>query len=309
MKIKFITLSLIFIFLDCGSPTNKNELEKSGKSTHLEKTWFISSTAECVKNEGLLNVESIIYDEARQVFYATNGVDYELGTNGFISKISQDGSLQELKWVDQLNRPTGMAIHNSLLYVADVNSLIVIDTKKGEVVEKYIEPVSSSGLNDVSISADGTVYVSASFVHSIFKLNDDRLEIWSQDEEKLKWANGLIANDKQIWVAGLNLSIIDVDSKKITKIELNSQIKDFDGMVTDGIGGYFLTTVENSGLFHINEQKNITKLIDDTVYFGDLDFIPNCKKLYIPRGSKKTNEFFITVLSVEQELLTKNKQN
>ena len=193
--------------------------------------------------------------------------------------------------------------------MADVNSLIVIDTKKGEVVEKYIEPVSSSGLNDVSISADGTVYVSASFVHSIFKLNDDRLEIWSQDEEKLKWANGLIANDKQIWVAGLNLSIIDVDSKKITKIELNSQIKDFDGMVTDGIGGYFLTTVENSGLFHINEQKNITKLIDDTVYFGDLDFIPNCKKLYIPRGSKKTNEFFITVLSVEQELLTKNKQN
>ena len=94
MKIKFITLSLIFIFLDCGSPTNKNELEKSGKSTHLEKAWFISSTAECVKNEGLLNVESIIYDEARQVFYATNGVDYELGTNGFISKYHRMGAFK-----------------------------------------------------------------------------------------------------------------------------------------------------------------------------------------------------------------------
>lgn len=300
MKIKIITTFLFFLCLSCGKQKGESKPDESGKRASFGKGWSISSTNDWVKNEGLLNVESIIYDEVNQVFYATNGIDYEPGTNGFISKISENGKLQELKWIEHLNRPTGMAIQDSLLYVADVNSLVVINTRNGKIVEKFLEPIANSGLNDVSISKKGKVYVSASFVHSIFRLNNGTLELWSKDEEKLKWANGLIANDKQIVVAGLNLSTINTDSKRITQIELNAPIKDFDGIVADGLGGYFLTTVENSGLFHVNAQKNITKLMEGDVYFGDLEFNPDRKEIYIPRGNKKTGEFFITVFTVEK---------
>lgn len=300
MNTKIIIFSLFSLFLGCDKPAKKKELDTSGKLTSSEKTWSISSTNNWVENEGLLYVESIVYDELNKVFYVTNGMGYEQGTNGFISKISENGTLQELKWISGLNRPTGMAINDSLLYVADVNALVVISTKNGKIVEKFSEPIANSGLNDVSISEKGDVYVSASFVHSIFKLNNGKLELWSKDEEKLKWANGLIANDKQVLVAGLNLGIISVDSNKINKIELNSPVKDFDGITSDGSGGYFLTTVENSGLFYLNEQKIINKLMEEEdSYFGDLEFYPSHKKIYIPRGNKKTGEFFISVFTME----------
>lgn len=49
--------------------------------------------------------------------------------------------------------------------------------------------------------------------------------------------------------------------------------------------------------------------MEGDIYFGDLEFIPSHKKLYIPRGNKKTNEFFITVLSVEEKFQAEDKQN
>lgn len=299
MKI-IISLSLFFICLSCSKQKEESKLDEFGKQASFGKAWSISSTKDWIRDGGLLNIESIIYDEINQVFYATNGLNYEPGTNGFISKISENGNLQELKWIENLNRPTGLAIQDSLLYVADVNSLVVINTRNGKIVEKFLEPIANSGLNDVAISENGKVYVSASFVHAIFRLNNGKLELWSQDEQKLEWANGLIAHDQQIIVAGLSLSAISIDSKKITQIELSSPIKDFDGIVPDGLGGYFLTTVENSGLFHLNEQHNVTKLLEDDVYFGDLAFNSDRNEIYIPRGHKKTGEFFITVFTVHR---------
>lgn len=298
MKAQIVSLLLVFLFLSCVKQKRENKLDSSEQLAQPEKNWVISSTTDWVKNKGLINVESIIYDKENKVFYATNGVNYGLGTDGFISKITENGIVEKLKWIDSLNRPTGMAIHDSLLYVADVNSLIVINTGNGSIVKKYLEPIPNSGLNDVCISKKGEVFVSASFVHSIFKLDYENLVSWIQDEEKLKWANGLIANDKELLVAGLNLSTIDLNTKVISKIDLNPPTKDFDGITGDGSNGYFLTTVENSGLFHLNKQKNIIKLMQEDVYFGDMTFNPNQKKIYIPRGNRKTDEFFITVFTL-----------
>ncbi|MEW7289941.1 hypothetical protein [Aquimarina sp. 2304DJ70-9] len=306
MKITIIITSLFFILTSCSNQKRKIDSNEFDKVASLSN-WQISSAKNLVNNKGLLNVESILYDKANQVFYATNGIHYKVGENGFISKISKNGDLLELKWITGLNRPTGMAIHNSILYVADVNSLVLINTKTGKIIERFLEPTANSGLNDVAINKKGEIYVSASFIHSILKLNKGRLEIWLKEEEKLKWANGLIAEDKQIVVAGLDLSSINIDSKQVTRIALNSSVKDFDGIAPDGLGGYFLTTVENSSLFYFDGQNSIYKLMEDSAYFGDITFNSNLKKLYAPRGEKTTSEFFITEFKMEQRSLTKNK--
>lgn len=298
-ELRILIISVLILYLSCGQREN-NKIDTIESQVAKAKVWSISSSTDWVKNEGLLNVESIIYDKVNQVFYASNGVDYAPGNTGFISKLSETGTLQNLKWIDGLNRPTGMAIQDSLLYVADVNSLVVINTKNGEVVEKFLEPVANSGLNDVVINEKDEVYVSASFVHSVFKLNNGSLEEWSKDEELLAWANGLTATKNQILAAGLHLSTINVNSMRITRTELNSTVKDFDGIVSDDSGGYFLTTVEKRGLYHLDQQKTITTLLEEEdVYFGDLEFDPRHKKIYIPRGNKNTGEFFITVLTLE----------
>nr|WP_298794205.1 hypothetical protein [uncultured Allomuricauda sp.] len=308
MRITVLTILLLSLCVSCGKQNKKGKHPSSEKDIiSLKSSWHITSTTDWVNNQGLLNVESIVHDASNQVFYASNGENYGLGTNGFISKISKDGTLQELKWIEGLNRPTGMAIRDSLLYVADVNALIVINTKKGTVVERFLEPVTNSGLNDVAINDKGEVYVSASFVHSICKLKDGELILWAKDEERLKWANGLVATNKEIIVAGLDISTIDLDSRRIDSIQLNPSIKDFDGLIPDGNDGFFVTTVENSGFYHINKQMQVTKILEDAPYFGDLEFDRANKTIYIPRGNRKTNEFYITVCTMEEWSDTKNR--
>ncbi len=306
MNIKVISIVLILLLFGCVNQKKSTDFKKTSKDISNKENWHISSKNEWLINDGLSNVESIIYDQKNQVFYTSSGLGYGLGTSGFLSKISKNGNLEELKWVKNLNRPTGMAIQDSLLYVADVNSLVVINTRNGEIIEKYVEPIANSGLNDVAISENGEIYVSSSFKHSVLKLENGKLTVWVKDEEKLKWANGLLIKNKQLLVAGLNLCTIHTNSKEISVFELNERTKDFDGIVSDAEGGFFLTTVENSMLLHIDEQNNITRLKKSTNYFGDIDFIPETKELYIPRGNQENNEFYISVFKMGKSS-SKNK--
>lgn len=259
----------------------------------------ISLKQDWIYSDGLESVESVVYDKENQVLYASNGKDYKPGKDGFISKISIEGKLLELNWVSGLNRPTGMAIHKGKLYVGDVNSLLIIDTKQGRILQRIKEPIENSGLNDVSINQKGEVFVTASFVHSVFKLEEDKLERWLQDEEKLKWANGIVAGEEQITVGGLDLFSIDISSKKITQIDLNPFVQDFDGIAKNEANEYFLTTVDNSALWFMDDKAQVTKLIKDDAYFSDLSYVPSLSKIFVARGNKEVGQYFISSYLVE----------
>lgn len=299
MKLKLVFSYILLLFI-LTTGCRPNQTRKSENPPEATNYWKITSTTDIAKNAGLLNVESIVYDPSNQVLYASNGKDYKPSVSGFISKISLDGEVEALKWVSNLSRPTGMALWDSILYVADVNSLVAINTKTGDVISKYKEPINHSGLNDVTIDKNGVVYVSASFVHSIFKLNKDVFEPWKTDSEMLQWANGLCANSDKIIVGGTRLSQISTGSGTIDFLE-SSGIVDFDGIEPDDFGGYFLTTVENSRLFHMNAKGDTTKVMEGDDYFGDLEFVPSLKKIYVPRGNHKTKEYFLTVIDLQKE--------
>src|SRR5690554_3474022 len=79
----------------------------------LEERW--QSPAE------LKTPESAVYDPVRKLVYVSNinGSPTELDANGFITALSPDGAIVELKWVEGLHAPKGLAIQGDRLYVAD----------------------------------------------------------------------------------------------------------------------------------------------------------------------------------------------
>ncbi|WP_222983658.1 hypothetical protein [Flagellimonas meishanensis] len=241
----------------------------------------------------LQHVESVLYDSTNNLFYASCGKEYKVGTEGFIAKMSPTGNLLESKWIKNLNRPTGMALYDTKLYVADVDRIVIIDVNSGKLLDSVPEPIKNSGLNDVAISATGRVFVTASFVHSIFELVDGKLIAFLKDDKNLEWANGIMFDGESLVVGGTNLIKINIQSKNIDPLSTSPKVFDFDGLVADGIGGYYATTVENSTLWHINSALKATKLASDSYYFGDMDYIPKEKRLVIARGKPKTNSFFI----------------
>ncbi|TXN34290.1 hypothetical protein FVB32_17335 [Flagellimonas hymeniacidonis] len=288
MKLKIILLFAALTIFACKKAHKKvGDQDSEREPTTHQLKWVLGKE--------LLNVESVIFDAEHQVFYASCGKDYKLGNQGFIAKISAEGKLLEQKWVSGLNRPTGMAIHDGNLYVADINNLVVINTASGEILQRITEPIEKSGLNDVAISKKGLIYVTASFIHTIFKVQNAEMQSFLKDDNLLTWANGIAIKGETLTIGGTHLVSIDINSKKITKLNLEPNISDFDGIALDGEGGYYVTTVENSALWHINKNLQVEKLAENNSYFGDLDFIPEHHKIVIAQGKQDKSSFFLGV--------------
>ncbi len=264
-----------------------------GGATKEHNSWSLASSDRWAGDAGLQNVECVVFDESIGVLYASSGKDYKPGIDGFISKISQEGEVISLRWVDSLSRPTGMDVLGSMLFVADVNALVSVDTQTGAVIERYDEPIEGSGLNDVTVDEEGTVYVSASAIGGVYRLEDGVLKLWVQDEERLVSANGLEAAGDQILVAGMRLSSVNRNTREIAEVPMTPKVVDFEGIVRETTGGYFLTTVENSALYFLNPEGAITKLSDGQDYLGDFDFVREQPTLYLATGSRNPARYGI----------------
>ena len=194
-------------------------------------------TPKPVRIEGveLATPESAYYDDDfDQVLVSNiNGTPFEADDNGFISKVTPDGKIAELKWIDgaaekvTLNAPKGMAISSGTLYVADVNVVRKFDAvtgaPKGEVKVK-----GATFLNDV-VAHGGVVYVSDSGLKAgeegfepsgtdaVYAIDskDKITKILSGDE--LGRPNGLAVVGDELYMVGFGnkeLSRIDPAGKK-----------------------------------------------------------------------------------------------
>jgi outer membrane protein assembly factor BamB len=84
--------------------------------------------------------------------------------DGFISIVSPDGKLQQLKWIEggvngvELNDPKGMVALNGVLYVADLKAIRKFDLKTGAQLPSI--PIEGAvSLADLAIGVDGAIFV------------------------------------------------------------------------------------------------------------------------------------------------------
>lgn len=262
------------------------------EEVHEKKTAVAAVQKWAIGNK-LQNVESIIYDSIQKVYYASCGKEYSTGKQGYIAKLALDGSILKEKWIKNLHRPTGMAIKDSALYVADINRLLVIDLNTSDIMDSIPESVQKSGLNDVTINEEQRIFVTASFVNSVFELVDGKLKLLVEDEENLKWANGIASDGTNLIVGGAKLVKINTKSKSMHVLSTKPNVLDFDGIVADGKGGLYVTTVDNSALWYINGSFEASKIASDSCYFGDLDYVTKGQSLVIARGCPSSNTFFV----------------
>lgn len=118
---------------------------------------------------GLSTPESVLYDAQNDVYLVSNinGNPSAADGNGFISRLSPDGSVLDLKWIDgeaegvALNAPKGMAISGGILYVSDITDVRLFDANTG-APKGSVAIEGAAFLNDAVAGPDGSVYVSDS---------------------------------------------------------------------------------------------------------------------------------------------------
>ncbi len=117
-----------------------------------------------VSEVGFMTPESVLHDTAADVYLVSNinGAPLDKDGNGFISAVSPDGEVLELKWIDgatagvTLNAPKGMAFSGDRLFVADIDCIRMFDRTTGAAIgEECVQ--GASFLNDVASARSGGV--------------------------------------------------------------------------------------------------------------------------------------------------------
>lgn len=128
-----------------------------------------SGAVERVASVGGFDVpEALVYDSVADVFFVSNigGKDAARDGNGFISRMSPEGVVQDLHFIGlgkngvTLDSPMGARVRGDTLWVLDLDRLLAFDHTSGAPLATIdFAPLSAALLNDFDWGPDGAVYV------------------------------------------------------------------------------------------------------------------------------------------------------
>jgi DNA-binding beta-propeller fold protein YncE len=245
----------------------------------MKKQWMTSSE--------FLIPESVAYDPSENVLYVSNLDIYNRSTGDekqFISKISVDGVVEELRWVTGLNNPTGVATYQDRLFVVERRSLVEIDMKSARILSRVSIPASVF-LNDVVIDSNGNAYVSDSATDVVYKVLNGNAEEWLKGGGIAR-PNGLDIHENKL-IVGNNgdnrLKSVDLTSKEVATIgTLGAGI--IDGVKSDKDGNYLVSQWEGK-LYRVDASGKVKKLLDTTIpglNSADFEYIVEKNMIVIP---------------------------
>lgn len=236
-----------FIFLLLGLNSCIGRLFSSRAPVELEQAWASDNT--------FRTPESVVHDPARNTIYVSN-INKQSGAqkdgDGFISRLGTDGQIEELYWVSGLNDPKGTALHNNVLYVADVDEIVAISTQSGSVLGKY-RADNARDLNGIAVDENGTVFVTDSDQRRIYQLQNGRVSVW-MDNTRRENPNGIYKDGNRMIVAFMNsgkVRLLNPDTKNFT--DWTDGIKSADGIAAAGDGNFLVSSWDGE-IFYVNSN-------------------------------------------------------
>jgi hypothetical protein len=254
---------------------------------------------------GLDTPESVLHDAKADVYLVSNIAGSPFGDDGkgFISRVSPEGEIVELRWIDgaaenvTLNAPKGMAIVGDVLYVTDVTAVRKFNRTSG----KPLGSIAVEGalfLNDLVAGADGVVYVSdtgmkkgfepggSDAIYAIAKDDSLRPVVKSTD---LGQPNGLAFVDGVLYV--LNWS-----AGKILKIGADGALTEVssageaqgDGLLRHPVGHWLYSSWAGKGVLAISaDGKTAKKPYVDLEAPADIGLDTKRNRLLVPLFNDK----------------------
>lgn len=229
--------------------------------------------------------ESVLLSQDSSFLYVSNvnGGGGDKDGNGYITRVSLTGELLERSWVNGLNAPKGLGLKDGLLYVSDIDQVVVIDTATASIKNR-IEVSGSDFLNDITIDSDGTVLISDSGNSTIYRLNDNQQAEVLLNHDSFGGINGLQPHNGQLLITTMSngeLLSMNPTTQEIKVIAGN--MENADGITPVAGGGYIVSSWPGQ-LFYVSGEGETTELLnttEDEIYMndfmllGDILLIPN----------------------------------
>ncbi len=257
MTKKMLGVLSLFFLMACPSGVSAGERQKPSVAWSLQADFKSPESAAISRKHGAVFVSNV------------NG--YEKNDEGFISRLSLDGKLDRLVWLDGIHAPTGLKAVGDTLWAVDFDRLLEIDIRSARIVASYPTPDINPMLNDVAVGPKGEVFVTGSESNTIYQLLDGALQVWLRDEELLRFANGIMVTNDAIVVAAYHLIHIDKTSKKRTVLEPKETLYDLEGVMPDGAGRYIVSAIGNRPIYQLDNHGGVVPIYQIEPYFADFD--------------------------------------
>ncbi|MGK3963694.1 SMP-30/gluconolactonase/LRE family protein [Sorangium sp. So ce118] len=255
---------------------------------------------------GFSTPESVLHDEERDVYLVSNivGSPVDKDDSGFISRVSPDGEILDLKWIDgasegvTLSAPKGMAVADGKLYVADIDAVRVFDASDGALIQD-IEVPGAGLLNDIAVMPDGAIVVSDSGITiedgAITGTGTDALVAIDPDgqasrllaDPALPHPNGVACADGEIWVAYLGAARLDAfDASGEQRREIALPAGTLDGLVRLDDGRLLVSSWDANAIFEVDPAggaaPRVSTLAEDLPSPADLGWDRARSRLLVP---------------------------
>lgn len=229
--------------------------------------------------------ESVLPDYEKNILYISliDGGGWDADGKGGVGRLSMDGKQYDGAWISGLNAPKGLGRYGNLLYAADISEVVVIDIRQGKISKK-IAIEGAKGLNDITVTKDGIVFVSDSRTGRIWRIENDTPTLFLDHvpgANGLKWLDGNL-----IYAEGKLLKKADAQ-KQITQIaELPQGI---DGIEPVG-NGDFIVTAWVGYIFYVSAGGHVDTMLDThavPMNTADIGYDASKRILYVPTFNAK----------------------
>lgn len=257
-----LSFSVLALALAAGQPTTAQH--------RVDKLWETDSV--------LAIPESVL--PQRECLYVSliDGGAWEADHKGGVARLDHHGKVLSDTWITGLDAPKGLARYGDLLYVADLSNVVVINIPQNRIDHKIPVP-GAKGLNDITVTSDGTVYVTDTQQSNVFKITGDKPTLYA---DSLKGVNGIKAVGKLVYLlTGDGMYVSDAPHKvrKLCDLEHGG-----DGIEPVG-NGDFLVTAWGGWLYYVNAAGTKQLLLDthETNHkTADIGYDSATKTVYVP---------------------------
>jgi hypothetical protein len=267
--------------------------------------------AAVVKYTGFATPESVLYDAEndRYLVANVNGKPADKDNNGFISVLSPDGTVANLKWIEagknkvKLDAPKGLGIAKGVLYVADITVVRAFDLKTG-APKTDIPIAGATFLNDITTGPDGKVYVSDSGLKwgangpepsgtdAIFAIDKGKAKAMIKGKE-LGGPNGLVLSDKGlVCVTFGSGEVFTVDEKGVKGNVSKPPQGTLDGVVSLGGDTVLVSSWAASAIYKGSLGGTFESVLDNQKSPADIGYDTKRGRVLVPHFLEDTVEAY-----------------
>jgi hypothetical protein len=231
--------------------------------------------------------ESVLYNSSNKFLYVSNinGQAADKDGNGSIGKVGLDGKIINVEWVKGLNAPKGMGLYKGILWVADIDQVVGINTTTG-AIEKRINVEGSTFLNDIAVNSKGVVYVSDTRIKKVYSIENGKVTMLL---ENLQAPNGLFVVCDDLYILDNSALLKMAKDKTVTKVAEGMETG-MDGLET--VDGHdFIASCWAGVIYYVKADGSKEKMLDTRaakINSADIGFDPVKKIVYVPTFLKNS---------------------